>query len=166
VDRGILLPSSLIIQVIERTFLSSGITVSKHFSNTLYTHFSAANTYSLFPDVLPSLARLSSANVKMGIISDMDNRLYSILDGLGIKSHFKFVILSYIEGYSKPSRALYEAALQNVGHVDEVWHVGDDPTKDAFENVNTVIIDRHGEIETEFTKIRSFEELPKILDVL
>lgn len=149
--------------MIKTSFSKNGVSVSNIFCQELYSYFSKADAYSLYPDVLPCLQRLSATNVAMGMISDFDERLEGILQGLGVASYFQFVVQSFVEGYSKPSKELWRAALQKAGGADEKWHIGDDPEKDAFVNATTIILDRTHEIRTDFRKISSLDELPEIL---
>jgi HAD superfamily hydrolase (TIGR01549 family) len=100
----------------------------------------------------------------MGIISDFDERLHGIVQGLGIGSYTKFIVQSYVEGYSKPSAELYAKAKQHAGSIDESWHVGDDPEKDAFTGTKTIIVDRENKIATDFQKISTLDELPALLN--
>lgn len=142
------------------------MSVSESFCEELYSQFSSADAYILYPDVQSALKRLSDAGIIMGIISDFDERLAQIVNGLGIGSHVKFIVQSYVEGYSKPSAELYAAAKEHAGPIDESWHIGDDPEKDAFTGTKTIIIDRENKIATDFQKISTLEELPKLLNVL
>ena len=117
-------------------------------------------------DALPCLRRLSAANVSMGVISDFDERLERILQELGVRTYFRFVVQSFVEGYSKPSKELWQVAIAKVDKVDGGWHVGDDPEKDAFADATTIILNRTNKITTTgFTKISSLEELPGLLKV-
>jgi FMN phosphatase YigB (HAD superfamily) len=101
----------------------------------------------------------------MGVISDFDIRLEGVLQGLGVTSYFRFIVQSFVEGYNKPSKELWEAAIAKAGFVDEGFHVGDDPEKDAFVDATTIILDRGDDITTEFHKISSLIDLPRILDL-
>jgi FMN phosphatase YigB (HAD superfamily) len=102
-----------------------------------------------------------------GIISDFDERLEEILQGIGVmSSYIAFIVQSFVEGYSKPSKELWTAAVaQAGGQVDEGWHIGDDPKKDAFKDATTIIVDRSGAITTDFQKIASLEQLPQLLNI-
>lgn len=151
--------------MIKSSFSANGVPVSTPFCHGLYEHFSSADTYVLHSDVLSCLRRLSSANVMMGVISDFDERLEGVLRGLRVRSYFRFIVQSFVEGYSKPSRDLWQAAIARAGKVDGGWHVGDDPEKDAFVDVTTIILDRTGNITTNFRKISSLEELPELLKI-
>jgi putative hydrolase of the HAD superfamily len=149
-----------LIQVIESSFAANGTNVSRPFCHALYDHFSDANAYQLFSDVIPSLDRLSQAHVTMGVISDFDERLDGILAGLGVRRYFNFVVQSFIEGYSKPSKELYEVALRRAGESEGV-HIGDDLEKDAFTNATSILLDRNQ--PPDGMKISSLTQLPSIL---
>jgi FMN phosphatase YigB (HAD superfamily) len=101
----------------------------------------------------------------MGVISDFDIRLEGVLQGLGIRSYFRFIVQSFVEGYNKPSKELWEAAVMNAGNVEGRWHVGDDPEKDAFVDATTIILDREIGLATDFEKISSLEDLPGVVGV-
>lgn len=101
----------------------------------------------------------------MGIISDFDERLPRIVEGLGIGSYVQFIVQSYVEGYSKPSQELYTSAKEKAGRIEESWHVGDDPKKDAFTDTKVIIVDRENKIATDFQKISTLEGLPQLLNI-
>jgi putative hydrolase of the HAD superfamily len=139
--------------------------VSNPFCNALYSHYSSADAYALYDDTLPCLRRLSAANVSMGVISDFDERLEGILQGLGVRPYFHFVLQSFVEGYSKPSKELWQTAIAKIDKVEKGWHVGDDPEKDAFVDATTIILDRRNKITTNLTTISSLEELQGLLKI-
>jgi len=146
------------------SFRGVKVDVPKDLCHVLYQHFSTADPYKVYPDVLPTLQKLSSAGVIMGVLSDFDVRLQGILEGLGISPYFEFVVQSLVEGYSKPSRELWRAVLRKAGTRDVLgYHVGDEPGKDGFVDARTVIVDRENEIVTDFVRISSLKELPDLL---
>jgi FMN phosphatase YigB (HAD superfamily) len=154
------------VQVIKSSFSANGVAVSDSFCHELYSHYSTADAYILYDDVIPCLQRLSRAGVVMGVISDFDERLEGIQQGLGVSSYIAFIVQSFVEGYSKPSKELWTTAISQAGgQVEEGWHVGDDPKKDAFEDPTIIIVDRSGAITTDFQKITSLEQLPRLLNI-
>jgi putative hydrolase of the HAD superfamily len=63
---------------------------------------------------------------RIGIISNWDSRLESILAGLGLSDLFEVVVISSLVGFSKPHPRIFEIALERVGlRPDEAVHVGD-----------------------------------------
>ena len=153
------------VQVIKSSFSATGVQVSNSFCRELYSYYSMAGAYTLYDDVIPCLQRLSRAGVVMGVISDFDDRLEGILHGLGVSSHFAFIVQSFVEGYSKQSKELWAAAATRAGGLDEGWHVGDDPKKDAFEDATIVIVDRFGNMTADIKRITTLEQLPELLNI-
>lgn len=89
------------------------------------THFQP-ETYELYPDVLPTLQALQAHGIPMGVVSDWDSQLPSILAGLGIDRYFRFVVASGAVGMAKPSAAIYQLALEHGGaQARDVLMVGD-----------------------------------------
>jgi len=153
-------------QVIKRSFSLSEVTVQDQFCHELYRYYSSAEAYVVYPDVLPALHNLKHHNITMGIISDFDERLESIVAEMGISPYIQFIVQSFVEGYSKPSAELYSAAKAHVGENLRSWHVGDDPQKDAFTDTRTIILDRNNTItRTSFPRIRSLDELPPLITI-
>jgi len=128
--------------------------------SALYTRFSSSSGYTLFPDVLPFLSLLGSSShsagiwsprrTMLGIISNSDPRVHSILSSFGINispslypprytphsrfskrhhdfgpAHFAFATLSYDAGFAKPDRRIFDAAARDAQKaLDEMHPVG------------------------------------------
>lgn len=117
--------------------------------HALYTRFTTAEAYSVFPDVLGTLKELKNHGFKMGVISNSDERVgkfkrflrkehihsfntVKVIENLKLDTYFDFVIASSLVGYEKPNKAIYEQALKLAGngvHAEEALHVGDDVDK-------------------------------------
>ncbi|MEA3186266.1 MAG: hypothetical protein QOD99_96 [Chthoniobacter sp.] len=96
----------------------------------LYAHFAMPGVWELYPDVIPTLGALRD-KYRLGIISNFDRRLYSILDQLGIAADFQAVIISSEVGADKPDPLIFQFALDRLGVTPgEAMHVGDDPVHD------------------------------------
>lgn len=52
--------------------------------NALYTRFTTAEAYSLFPDVLSTLAELKQHGFQMGVISNSDERVGKVQNNVYI----------------------------------------------------------------------------------
>jgi len=101
------------------------------------------------PDAPTALARLVSEGFTLGVISNWDDTLESILANKGLARYFRFVLASGITGEPKPARAMFERALALAGvRADQAWHVGDDPNADALgaqrAGLHAVLLDPHG----------------------
>jgi putative hydrolase of the HAD superfamily len=80
----------------------------------------------LYPDVVPTLARLRRHNLKLAVVSNFTHTLPTILDQLGITSYFDAILYSWKAGFAKPDARMYGAALRAVGlRAEETVMVGD-----------------------------------------
>jgi putative hydrolase of the HAD superfamily len=99
---------------------------SETFFHELYERFAEPGAWRVYDDVLPALTALAESGVKLGIISNWDDRLLPLLNGLGLRGHFAVVIVSCAVGCQKPARQIFEAAAHGL-QVEPagVLHVGD-----------------------------------------
>ncbi|MEK7866568.1 MAG: HAD-IA family hydrolase [Planctomycetota bacterium] len=92
----------------------------------LWEEFARADVWALYPDVVESLARLRSAGVRTGILTNWDARCLRVFDGLGLTRLVDFVLVSSLVGVRKPGRGIFEEALRRAGATaSEAVHVGD-----------------------------------------
>ncbi len=78
------------------------------------------------PEAAELLDFLARQDVHLGIISDWDPGLSTILEQLGIADYFDSMSVSEIVGARKPARALFTHALQQSGvEPAETLHIGD-----------------------------------------
>jgi len=98
----------------------------------LYDRFGRADAWELYPDTLPALAALRSAGLRLAVVSNWDERLERVLDGLGLARFLDAVVYSSAIGYEKPDRRIFEAALDRLGLAPaEAAHAGDRPREDV-----------------------------------
>uniref|UniRef100_A0A3Q3A3Y5 Haloacid dehalogenase-like hydrolase domain-containing protein 3 n=1 Tax=Kryptolebias marmoratus TaxID=37003 RepID=A0A3Q3A3Y5_KRYMA len=123
----------------------------------------------------PALERCSSLGLKLGVVSNFDNRLEAVLQSCGMLSHFSFVISSEAAGVPKPSPAIFVQALQKCGTpADSVAHVGDHLVNDYLASrsagLHGFLLDRHNKhIDADVPhehRIVSLDELPSRLQQL
>jgi putative hydrolase of the HAD superfamily len=97
----------------------------------LYAYFAGADPWLVYPDTYHSLERWKSKGIELGIISNFDSRLYTVIDALVLADFFSSITISTEVGAAKPSPAIFQAALQKHHcNPDEAWHVGDSQTDD------------------------------------
>eukprot|EP00164_Ancoracysta_twista_P007787 GFYU01011120.1.p1 GENE.GFYU01011120.1~~GFYU01011120.1.p1 ORF type:complete len:304 (+),score=45.41 GFYU01011120.1:67-978(+) len=98
----------------------------------VYHLFEQRTPYSLYPEAHPFLNALKRQGLKIGAVSNSDER-YSkkILPLFGISHYFDFIHVSKKTGYLKPDLQAFYHAVETAG-VDpsETVHVGDHPHKD------------------------------------
>jgi putative hydrolase of the HAD superfamily len=96
----------------------------------LYLHFAMPGVWELYPEVMEVLAKLR-AKYRLGIISNFDGRLRTVLAHLGILEIFDVVILSSEAGADKPDPHIFQVALAAMNmQPAEALHTGDDPVHD------------------------------------
>jgi putative hydrolase of the HAD superfamily len=100
---------------------------SRTFFPALYERFARASAWRIFDDVLPALAALRARGLRLGVISNWDERLRALLEDLGLAPQFEVLIVSSEVGVPKPERGIFDAALRALALPgDAVLHVGDD----------------------------------------
>ncbi|XP_028262006.1 haloacid dehalogenase-like hydrolase domain-containing protein 3 isoform X2 [Parambassis ranga] len=143
-------------------------------ANNLYHNFCNAENWEVFPDSLKALESCSSSGLKLGVVSNFDNRLEAILRACGLLSHFNFLITSEGAGVAKPSPAIFDQALQKCGtSADSVAHIGDHYVNDYLASqsvgIHGFLLDRHNKNNQpdvpEKHRLSSLEELPSRLQL-
>eukprot|EP00468_Gymnochlora_sp_CCMP2014_P007287 CAMPEP_0167754440 /NCGR_PEP_ID=MMETSP0110_2-20121227/8267_1 /TAXON_ID=629695 /ORGANISM="Gymnochlora sp., Strain CCMP2014" /LENGTH=315 /DNA_ID=CAMNT_0007640311 /DNA_START=117 /DNA_END=1064 /DNA_ORIENTATION=+ len=143
--------------VIYETFSKAGLPkevlndVKEPVGRLLYDNFAKGDVWILFPEVLHMLDELKSNGIRMGVVSNFDERLEGILKHLGILGYFKFVLTSVDIGIEKPSPAIFEKVMElsETEFPEEILHVGDTIRTDVEGAMNMgmpfVFVERDGE---------------------
>ena len=101
------------------------------FFDYLFERFAQSECWRLYDDALSVLQDLQQKGFHLGIISNWDSRLPSLLNQLEISQYFKTIVVSALVGYEKPHPAIFEIALKQSGlSCAEVIYIGDDPVLD------------------------------------
>ncbi len=99
----------------------------------LYRTFADPGTWRVFDDVRPLLTHLADAGIRTAVVSNWDSRLPALLEALGLRASFEFVLTSAEAGASKPNPRIFEMALNRLGmQAREVLHVGDSHEEDIL----------------------------------
>ncbi|NEP15646.1 MAG: HAD family hydrolase [Leptolyngbya sp. SIO4C1] len=118
-------------QTFERAGVMAQFADFERFFSQVYHQFSTAAPWVLYPDTLTSLTRWQRLGIELGVISNFDSRLYSVLEALGLSSYFQSVTISAEVGAAKPDRAMFATALQkHSASAGQAWHVGDSYRED------------------------------------
>lgn len=97
----------------------------------LYDHFATADPWFIYPDVRSALERWRRMGIQLGVLSNFDSRLYSVLQALGLESYFQSVTISTEVGFAKPDARIFAIALQKHGcSAERAWHIGDSLEED------------------------------------
>jgi putative hydrolase of the HAD superfamily len=133
--------------VYERMLEELGLAGDVSLRDTLYTTFTDPSNYALFDDVREAIASLETAGLALGIVSNFEAWLEDLLGTLGVRERFPVRVISGLEGIEKPDSAIFERALERIGHdAADVVYVGDNPEFDvepaAAVGMTPVLIDR------------------------
>jgi putative hydrolase of the HAD superfamily len=105
---------------------------SQTFFDELYARFASPDAWRIFPDALPTLDALAARGVKLGVISNWDERLRPLLKRLKLAGYFETIVVSREVRASKPARAIFQSAVRQLGlPAEAVVHVGDDLAMDV-----------------------------------
>jgi len=104
---------------------------SQTFFPSLYQAFTAPSAWRLFDDVLPCLEELRRRGLKLGVISNWDERLRPLLRELTLDHWFDSIVISVEVGCPKPNPAIFRQAAREL-RVDprHILHIGDSQAED------------------------------------
>ena len=156
--------------VIGTILLNSGVCLNqsqmKLVTDTLYEDFGTSKYWILFPETRGVLERLySNPGVRLGVVSNFDERLESVLKSLEIYDFFDFVLNpAKTGGFGKPGVKLFENALQLSGcEPSETVHIGDDLEMDYFASqklgITPLLLDTFKKHDDKYVKIYSLDEI-------
>lgn len=96
--------------------------------HALFDRFADPSLWQVYPDVPAVLRRWHRAGLRLAVVSNFDQRLQPLLQGLGLGELFQRVVVSSSIGAAKPSPLPFRAALEALDlAATQVWHVGDSP---------------------------------------
>ena len=101
------------------------------FFEAVFEYFATAEPWTVYPDTLDALDRLQQQGITLGLISNFDSRLHTVLEALSLRSFFQSVTISTEVGTAKPDRAIFAAAIaKHSASFEQAWHVGDSRRED------------------------------------
>jgi putative hydrolase of the HAD superfamily len=101
------------------------------FFAALYAHFATATPWFVYDDVKPALEHWKRMGISLGVLSNFDSRIYSVLQVLELNSFFSSVTISTEAGVAKPNPHIFAIALEKQKCAAEVaWHIGDSFVED------------------------------------
>ncbi len=139
---------------------------SETFFNDLFDRFAEPDCWKIADDVLQTLETLRGDDIRLGIISNWDERLQLLLPRLDLEKHFETIVVSCEVGFPKPSAVIFEYAARKLGLPPEtILHVGDSATED-YEGAKAagfsgLLLDRKAEAKG--TWISSLLQIPAFL---
>ena len=120
---------ALVGRVLDACGSAPGLDRDAYFSE-LWNEFTRPGVWELFPETLEVLAALKG-RVRLGVISNFDSRLRTILLNLGVTEFFDDIVISSEVGTEKPAARIFSAALVRARvAASEALHIGDEPEAD------------------------------------
>lgn len=98
----------------------------------LFHRFGRAAAWEVYPEVPAVLAELHTRGLKLGVVSNWDTRLPTLLADLGLARSFQVVVYSSLVGVEKPDRRIFDQAVAALGvPARAALHVGDGKLEDV-----------------------------------
>jgi putative hydrolase of the HAD superfamily len=99
---------------------------SQTFFPELYDRFSQPQAWRVYDDVRPALEALASSGLRLGVISNWDDRLRPLLRRLRLDRYFTAIIVSCEVAAPKPSPIIFQAAAAALAlPPSAILHIGD-----------------------------------------
>ena len=154
----------LVYQVFEHY---GGLENFEDYFEIIYEAFTRKDHWHVFDDVISSgiLNKLKNRGVTLGVVSNFDSRLHTILESTGLAQYFDFILASAEVGSAKPDKNIFNEAISKSGvSYSEACHIGDDLRADIHGansvGIDAILVDRnqkHKKIG--LTTVNSFQEL-------
>jgi putative hydrolase of the HAD superfamily len=153
--------------VVRAVFLEVGMVDDfDRFFDEVYDLFRDSRGWRLFPETRRVLEELKRHGLSLGIVSNFDSRIYSVLHDLGIRAFFDSITISSETGLAKPDPAIFLAAARSLGvPPNRLLFTGDALVDDyqAARNagIEALLLDRSGRYAMmgSIRRIESLEEL-------
>ena len=133
--------------------------------NIIFDAFREKSNWRIYEDVIESeiLETLKERGVVLGVISNWDSRLISILKNIGLAHYFDFILPSALVGSAKPDKKIFEEALRRSRvEPNEACHIGDEMRTDVVGaegvGIHPILLDRDNRFDKK-DKISSLMEL-------
>ncbi|MEI7814265.1 MAG: HAD-IA family hydrolase [Coriobacteriia bacterium] len=126
---------------------------AERIATRVYQEFGDPSRWEAYPDVLPAFRRLRERGLRLGLISNWDDRLAGLIEGMGLASELETIVSSADVGLHKPDPRIFELACARLGVEPEAAaHVGDHHYADIVGaravGMRPVLIDRHADSRT------------------
>ena len=119
-------------ELVDATFAGlTEIPPSRTFFAELYDEFTFPRAWRIYDDVVPALQFLRGRGLKLGIISNWDERLRPLLRILELDVWFDAIGISVEIGQSKPNPAVFQRVAAALGvEPPSILHIGDSRVED------------------------------------
>lgn len=131
----------------------------------LYEHFARPDAWRVAPDAAAVVAELLGSGFVVGIGSNYDARLWSVLDGFPELAPLRErTVVSAAVGFRKPAREFFAEVVRVAGcEASEIVFVGDDVENDYLgataAGLQAVVLDTRREVAALMNRVRSLSDL-------
>lgn len=116
------------------------------------------------PGLAEALSGARAAGLRLGVVSNSEGRLASVLSRVGLLPHFELVVDSHLEGVSKPAPEIFRRALERMQVAPEhAIYAGDIPEVDL---AGARAAGMHGVLVDAFDHYTNRPELPRVRSVV
>jgi len=156
-------------EIVFRVFDDVGMVSNfERFFEEVYEEFRDARGWRLFPETLDVLQELRRLEFKLGVISNFDSRIYTVMRSLKILSFFDSITISSETGFAKPHPEIFQAAIRKTDvPAARILFVGDNLADDvqagAKAGLHTILIDRNGR-HTGSVSVETVQNLRELLN--
>lgn len=126
----------------------------------LFEHFSRPQAWVCAPDAGTTLAELARRGYRLGMASNYDRRLRSVVAGLPELRPLEHLVISSEVGWRKPAPEFFAAVVRQAGvPAGEILFVGDDPVNDEKgargSGLRTLLLDPLGQSPGSIPQLRT-----------
>jgi putative hydrolase of the HAD superfamily len=140
----------------------------------VFEAFGGPSYWTLYPETPGVLKNLKEQGYEIGIVSNFDSRLFTVLRGLGVADLFDTVTISSLAHAAKPAPRIFQTALdKHAMDPEDAVHVGDSLRDDVEgarkAGLHAVLIERDfqlGSSASNVPTIQSLEQLPALIKAL
>jgi len=135
----------------------------------LFDYFATSAGWTIYPDVVPVLGDLKRRGFILGLITNFDHRVFTLVDALELACFIDSITIPALAGAAKPERAIFGYALARHGlQASEAVQVGDSIRDDVegacAAGLRGVLLDRKDRAGADdVERIRSLAELPPLI---
>jgi len=105
------------VRLVDRAFRDAGESrgVTPECFDEIFLHFAKGEAWRVPPDVVPALEAFRARGLALGVLSNFDYRLRSVLDDHGLTRRFDTLTISSEAGWEKPHPGIYRIAMESLG---------------------------------------------------
>jgi putative hydrolase of the HAD superfamily len=119
-------------EIVRQTFGARAGELPDAFFPAVYARFAEPEVWRVFDDVHPVLVTLRLRGLRLGVVSNWDERLVPLLGRLGLDDHFGTLVVSCEAGHTKPAPEIFHAAARRLRlEANQVLHIGDSEREDV-----------------------------------